>query len=115
MARTGRLGATGMYVVILVPLTAGWLTDWIGVSSGLNTHLGGIAGGAILPAFGLILLAGFAGKYFRCALAMRGMGFGWRESYAVGALPLYKLALPERLETRTKVAEVSELVRTNPS
>jgi Kef-type K+ transport system membrane component KefB len=84
------------------------------------------------------------------------MGFGWRESYAVGALmnarglmilifiniglaqgminqelfamlvlvailttagalPLYKLALPERLETRTKVAEVSELVRSNPS
>ncbi|MGV9378343.1 cation:proton antiporter [Nonomuraea sp. NPDC003707] len=197
VARTGHLGATGMYVVILVPLTAGWLTDWIGVYSvfggflaglamprdpkfrealhgrmmeivstlllptfftfsGLNTHLGGIAGGAMLLAFGLILLAGFAGKYFGCALAMRGMGFGWRESYAVGALmnarglmilifiniglaqgminqelfamlvlvailttagalPLYKLALPERLETRTKVAEVSELVRTNPS
>jgi Kef-type K+ transport system membrane component KefB len=32
-----------------------------------------------------------------------------------GALPLYKLALPERLETRSKTAEVSELVRSNPS
>jgi Kef-type K+ transport system membrane component KefB len=178
--RTGQLGATGMYVVILVPLTAGWLTDWIGVYavfggflagiamprdaafrrllhgrmmdvvstlllpvfftfSGLNTHLGGIAGGGMLLAFGLILLVGFAGKYFGCSLSMRGLGFGWRESYAVGALmnarglmilifiniglgqgmitqelfamlvlvavittagalPLYKLALPERLE-----------------
>ncbi|TDE41467.1 transporter [Nonomuraea mesophila] len=184
VARTGQLGATGMYVVILVPLAAGWMTDWIGVYSvfggffaglamprdakfrevlhgrmmevvstlllpvfftfsGLNTHLGGITGVAMLLAFGLILLAGFCGKYFGCALAMRGLGFGWRESYAVGALmnarglmilifiniglaqgmitqelfamlvlvavittagalPLYKLALPDRLEQRNK-------------
>ncbi|MEV0231584.1 cation:proton antiporter [Nonomuraea sp. NPDC050786] len=197
VARTGRLGATGMYVVILVPLTAGWLTDWIGVYSvfggffaglamprdpafrqalhgrmmevvstlllptfftfsGLNTHLGGIAGGGMLLAFGVILLAGFCGKYFGCSLAMRGLGFGRRESYAVGALmnarglmilifiniglaqgmitdalfamlvlvavittaaalPLYKAALPERLESATKVAEPPELVRSNPS
>ncbi|MEU7743536.1 cation:proton antiporter [Nonomuraea sp. NPDC049158] len=180
LARTGRLGPGAMYVVILVPLTAGWLTDWIGVYavfggfiaglamprdpafrqvlhgrmmdvvstlllpvfftfSGLNTHLNGIAGGAMLLAFALILVAGFSGKYFGCSLSMRAMGFGWRESYAVGALmnarglmilifiniglaqgmitpelfamlvlvavittagalPLYKLALPERLE-----------------
>ncbi|MGW0805816.1 cation:proton antiporter [Nonomuraea sp. NPDC002799] len=186
VARTGRLSPGAMYIVILIPLTAGWLTDWIGVYavfggffaglamprdskfrevlhgrmmevvstlllpifftfSGLNTHLGGIAGGTMLLAFGLILLAGFCGKYFGCALAMRGLGFGWRESYAVGALmnarglmilifiniglaqgmitqelfamlvlvavlttagalPLYKLALPERLEHDTSPA-----------
>ncbi|WP_219471254.1 cation:proton antiporter [Nonomuraea rhizosphaerae] len=192
--RTGQLGATGMYVVILVPLAAGWLTDWIGVYavfggflaglamprdavfrqalhgrmmevvstlllptfftfSGLNTQLGGIAGGTMLLAFGLILAAGFAGKYFGCSLSMRALGFGWRESYAVGALmnarglmilifiniglaqgmitqelfsmlvlvavlttagalPLYKLALPDRLErvqaNRTPEAERRE-------
>ncbi|UBU09971.1 cation:proton antiporter [Nonomuraea gerenzanensis] len=187
VARTGRLGPTAMYVVILVPLAAGWVTDWIGVYSvfggffaglamprdpafrqalhsrmmelvstlllptfftfsGLNTQLGGIAGGAMLGAFGLILVAGFVGKYFGCSLAMRGIGFGRRESYAVGALmnarglmilifiniglaqgmitqelfamlvlvavlttagalPLYKLALPDRLEAGAKSAQ----------
>lgn len=178
--RTGQFGPTVMYVVVLVPLTAGWITDWIGIYSvfggfvagltmprdpkfraalhgrmmavvstlllpvfftfsGLNTDLQGIAGGAMLLAFAAIMLAGFAGKYFGCSLAMRGMGFSWRESYAVGglmnarglmilifiniglaqgmiteqlfamlvlvavittagAMPLYKLALPDRLE-----------------
>ncbi|NRQ31175.1 transporter [Nonomuraea sp. NN258] len=186
VARTGRLGPGGVYVVILVPLTAGWLTDWIGVYavfggfvaglamprdaafrkllhgrmmdvvstlllpvfftfSGLNTQLGGIAGGAMPLAFLLILLAGFCGKYFGCALSMRRLGFGPRESYAVGALmnarglmilifiniglaqgmitqelfamlvlvavittagalPLYKLALPDRYE-RDQIGE----------
>nr|WP_062339650.1 cation:proton antiporter [Herbidospora sakaeratensis] len=126
-AATGTLSPTMMYVVVLVPLTAGWLTDWIGVYavfggfiaglamprdpkfrealhgrmmevvstlllpvfftfSGLNTHLDGIAGGAMLLAFLLILLAGFVGKYFGCAVSMKAMGFSWRESYAVGAL-----------------------------
>ncbi|GLX99143.1 transporter [Herbidospora sp. NEAU-GS84] len=181
-AATGTFTPTMMYVVVLVPLTAGWLTDWIGVYavfggfiaglamprdpkfrealhsrmmevvstlllpvfftfSGLNTHLDGIAGGTMLLAFLLILVAGFVGKYFGCAVSMRGMGFSWRESYAVGALmnarglmilifiniglahgmigqevfamlvlvavittagavPLYQLALPARLETR---------------
>jgi Kef-type K+ transport system membrane component KefB len=199
VARTGRLGSTGMYAVILIPLTAGWLTDWIGVYSvfggfiaglamprdpafrrllhgrmmevvstlllptfftfsGLNTHLGGIAGGAMLLAFGLILAAGFCGKYFGCSLAMRGIGFGWRESYAVGALmnarglmilifiniglaqgmitrelfamlvlvavittagalPLYKLALPGRLERTVDPVEEppleEQVVRSN--
>ncbi|MEV4563302.1 cation:proton antiporter [Nonomuraea sp. NPDC049419] len=190
VARTGRLGPTGMYVVILVPLAAGWVTDWIGVYSvfggffaglamprnpefrqvlhgrmmevvstlllpvfftfsGLNTQLGGITGGAMVLAFLLILAAGFAGKYFGCSLAMRGLGFSWRESYAVGglmnarglmilifiniglaqqmittelfsmlvlvavlttaaALPLYKLALPERLELTTKAEAPAE-------
>ncbi|MEU4409746.1 cation:proton antiporter [Streptosporangium sp. NPDC023963] len=180
VARTGRFGPGAMYVVVLVPLTAGWLTDWIGVYavfggflaglamprdpafrkalhgrmmdvvstlllpvfftfSGLNTHLDGIAGGPMLLAFAAILAAGFCGKYFGCSLSMRALGFGWRESYAVGALmnarglmilifiniglaqgmitqelfailvlvaiittagalPLYKLALPERYE-----------------
>ncbi|MFC4116510.1 cation:proton antiporter [Nonomuraea zeae] len=186
VARTGRLGSGAMYAVILIPLAAGWVTDWIGVYSvfggfvaglamprdpkfreilhgrmmevvstlllptfftfsGLNTQLGGIAGGGMLLAFGLILLAGFCGKYFGCATAMRGIGFSWRDSYAVGALmnarglmilifiniglaqgmitqelfsmlvlvavittagalPLYKLALPDRLE-RIRVAD----------
>ncbi|GLZ05229.1 hypothetical protein Acsp03_26950 [Actinomadura sp. NBRC 104412] len=179
-ARTGVLGPNAMYVVVLVPLTAGWLTDWIGIYSvfggfvaglvmprdakfrealhgrmmavvstlllpvfftfsGLNTDLQGIAGGTMLLAFAAIMLAGFIGKYLGCALAMRGLGFDRRESYAVGglmnarglmilifiniglaqgmitqqlfamlvlvavittagALPLYRLALPERYE-----------------
>ncbi|QXJ20235.1 cation:proton antiporter [Actinomadura graeca] len=111
--------------------------------SGLNTDLGGITGGTMLLALLLIMAAGFSGKYFGCSLAMRSLGFGRRESYAVGALmnarglmilifiniglaqgmitrelfamlvlvavittagalPLYKLALPERLEQREK-------------
>ncbi|WP_433336693.1 cation:proton antiporter [Spirillospora sp. CA-294931] len=185
-ARTRELGPSAMYVVVLVALTAGWLTDWIGVYSvfggflaglamprdpafraalhgrmmsvvstlllpvfftfsGLNTHLDGITGGTMLLAFALIMLAGFSGKYFGCALAMRGLRFSWRESYAVGALmnarglmilifiniglaqgmitqelfamlvlvaiittgaalPLYKLALPDRIERAEVVA-----------
>ncbi|MEU6384554.1 cation:proton antiporter [Streptomyces bauhiniae] len=107
--------------------------------SGLNTELGGIAGWAMIGPFLLILAAGFVGKYAGCALAMRGVGFTWRESWAVGglmnarglmilifiniglaqgmitkdvfsmlvlvavittagAMPLYRRALPERLE-----------------
>jgi Kef-type K+ transport system membrane component KefB len=116
-----------MYVVILVPIVAGWLTDWIGIYSvfggfvaglamprdpefrralhdrtldvvstlllpvffafsGLNTHLGVISGGSALLSFAVILAAGFCGKYFGCALAMRALGFSWREAYAVGGL-----------------------------
>lgn len=127
VARTGQIGPGAMYVVILVPLIAGWLTDWIGVYavfggfiaglamprdpafrqalhdrmmdvvstlllpvffafSGLNTHLDGIAGGPMLLAFAAILAAGFCGKYLGCSLSMRALGFGWRESCAVGAL-----------------------------
>ncbi|MFE9686899.1 cation:proton antiporter [Streptomyces sp. NPDC006285] len=109
--------------------------------SGLNTELGGLAGWGMVGPFLLILTAGFAGKYVGCALAMRGIGFSWRESWAVGglmnarglmilifiniglaqgmitkevfsmlvlvavlttagAVPLYRWALPERLERR---------------
>ncbi|MEW9554249.1 cation:proton antiporter [Nonomuraea sp. NPDC050783] len=195
VARTGRFGPNAMYAVVLVPLAAGWVTDWIGVYSvfggffaglamprdpvfrqalhgrmmevvstlllpvfftfsGLNTHLGGIVGGTMLAAFALILAAGFSGKYFGCSLAMRGLGFGWRESYAVGALmnarglmilifiniglaqgmitqelfamlvlvavlttagalPLYKLALPDRLEPAAPRPAQTPFVRTN--
>ncbi|WP_405088048.1 cation:proton antiporter [Microbispora sp. NBC_01389] len=190
VARTGRLGAGAVYVVVLVPLTAGYITDAIGVYSvfggfiaglamprepafraalhnrmmdvvstlllpvffafsGLNTHLAGIAGGPALLAFAMILVAAFCGKYFGCALATRAMGFGWRESWAVGAMmnarglmilifiniglaqgmitqevfamlvlvavlttagamPLYKLALPERLE-RARAVEAESV------
>ncbi|MFJ6088131.1 cation:proton antiporter [Streptomyces sp. NPDC092369] len=107
--------------------------------SGLNTELGGVAGWDMIGPFLLIFAAGFIGKYVGCALAMRGTGFNWRESWAVGglmnarglmilifiniglaqgmitkdvfsmlvlvavittagAVPLYRLALPERLE-----------------
>ncbi|MGP3916272.1 hypothetical protein [Nonomuraea sp. 10N515B] len=57
----------------------------------------------MLPAFGLILAAGFCGKYFGCALSMQELGFSRRESFVAvlttaAALPLYKLALPDRLE-----------------
>ncbi|MFC6883264.1 MULTISPECIES: cation:proton antiporter [Actinomadura] len=123
----GQVSNGAMYVIVLVPLTAGWLTDWIGIYSvfggfiaglamprdpafrqmvhgrmmdvvstlllpvfftfsGLNTELSGLGGGTMLLSFAAILAAGFAGKYFGCAFAMRGLGFGWRESYAVGSL-----------------------------
>jgi Kef-type K+ transport system membrane component KefB len=180
VARTGTLGPTALYIAVLVPLTAGWLTDWIGVYSvfggfiaglamprgaafrealharmmgvvstlllpvffvfsGLNTELGGLTGAPVLLAFLAVMAAGFCGKYFGCALAMRAMGFAPREAYAAGALmnarglmilifiniglaqgmitkdvfamlvlvavittasavPLYRLALPERAE-----------------
>ncbi|MBG0853545.1 cation:proton antiporter [Streptomyces spinoverrucosus] len=117
--------------------------------SGLNTQLNGLAGwGMVLP-FLLILAAGFAGKYFGCALGMKASGFSWRESYAVGglmnarglmilifiniglaqgmitqdvfsllvlvavvttagALPLYKLALPESMEKQLRTADHTE-------
>ncbi|MFI0411120.1 cation:proton antiporter [Actinomadura sp. 3N508] len=187
VARTGTLSATGLYVVVIVALTAGWATDWIGVYSvfggfiaglamprdrafrealharmmgvvstlllpvffafsGLNTELGGITGATMVLAFLAIMAAGFCGKYFGCAFAMRGLGFGWRDSCAVGglmnarglmilifiniglaqgmitrelfamlvlvavittagAVPLYRLALPERLERDLVVPE----------
>lgn len=54
--------------------------------SGLNTRLDGFGSAAMLVPFALILVAGFAGKYFGCAFSMRGTGFGWRESFAVGGL-----------------------------
>ncbi|MFG3497067.1 cation:proton antiporter [Streptomyces sp. NPDC047928] len=54
--------------------------------SGLNTQLNGLAGWAMLVPFLLILAAGFFGKYFGCSLALRSVGFSWRESYAVGGL-----------------------------
>ncbi|MGV9559596.1 cation:proton antiporter [Streptomyces sp. NPDC003522] len=54
--------------------------------SGLNTELNGLAGWSMAVPFLLILLAGFAGKYFGCGLAMRALGFSSRESYAIGAL-----------------------------
>ncbi|RFS84912.1 hypothetical protein D0T12_15510 [Actinomadura spongiicola] len=191
VARTGSLGPTALYIVVIVPLTAGWITDWIGVYSvfggfvaglamprdrafrealhaktmgivstlllpvffafsGLNTELGGITGATMLLSFAAIITAGFCGKYFGCALAMRGLGFGWRDSYAVGglmnarglmilifiniglaqgmitrelfamlvlvavittaaAVPLYRLALPDRLE-RARVPDDPEPV-----
>lgn len=127
VARKGEFEPDIMYLVILVPLVGGWLTDWIGVYSvfggfiaglamprdpvfrrmlhgrmmevvstlllplffafsGLNTELGGLAGGSALGAFLLIMLAGFLGKYAGCGLSMKALGFGWRESGAVGAL-----------------------------
>ncbi|MEW2568530.1 cation:proton antiporter [Streptomyces sp. NPDC047070] len=114
--------------------------------SGLNTELGGVAGWAMFGMFLLILAAGFTGKYIGCALAMRGIGFSRRESWAVGALmnarglmilifiniglaqgmisknvfsmlvlvavlttagavPLYRLALPEHIERRMSPTE----------
>ncbi|MGA4846726.1 cation:proton antiporter [Streptomyces sp. G5(2025)] len=109
--------------------------------SGLNTELGGLAGWGLIGPFLAILAAGFVGKYVGCAAAMRGIGFSWRESWAVGglmnarglmillfiniglaqgmitkevfsmlvlvavittagAVPLYRWALPERIEQR---------------
>ncbi|GAA0477362.1 cation:proton antiporter [Streptomyces olivaceiscleroticus] len=51
--------------------------------SGLNTELGGITSWIL---FAVILAAGFIGKYAGCAIAMRTVGFTWRESWAVGGL-----------------------------
>jgi Kef-type K+ transport system membrane component KefB len=125
--QSGELGYGAMYVVVIVPLVAGWFTDWIGIYSvfggfiaglamprdpafrrmlhyrmmdvvstlllpmfftfsGLNTQLKGLGGGTMLLSFLAILGAGFVGKFFGCSLAMRGLGFSWRESYAVGSL-----------------------------
>ncbi|MFG1997732.1 cation:proton antiporter [Spirillospora sp. NPDC048911] len=42
-ARTGEFGPTAMYVVVLVPLAAGWLTDWIGVYAVFGGFLAGLA------------------------------------------------------------------------
>ncbi|PSM39816.1 transporter [Streptomyces dioscori] len=124
--------------------------------SGLNTELGGVTGWAMLGMFLLILAAGFTGKYFGCAFAMRGIGFSWRESWAVGALmnarglmilifiniglaqgminkdvfsmlvlvavlttagavPLYRLALPERIERCMSPAEGTADTEAPPS
>ncbi len=109
--------------------------------SGLNTELGGLAGWGMMAPFLVILAAGFIGKYVGCGTVMRGVGFSWRESWAVGglmnarglmilifiniglaqgminkdvfamlvlvavittagAMPLYRLALPERIEQK---------------
>jgi Kef-type K+ transport system membrane component KefB len=188
--RTGKIGNDAMYLVILVPLIAGWFTDWIGIYSvfggfiaglsmprtpafrrmlhdrmmdivstlllpiffafsGLNTQLSGLGNGTMLLAFLAILTAGFVGKYFGCSLAMRGIGYNWRESHAVGSLmnarglmilifiniglaqeiitrqvfailvlvavittasavPLYKLALPQRYEEAQGETEFAE-------
>ncbi|MFF5532930.1 cation:proton antiporter [Streptomyces cinerochromogenes] len=54
--------------------------------SGLNTQLDGIGGWSMLIAFLLMLAAAVTGKYTGCALAMRSIGFSWRESWAVGGL-----------------------------
>ncbi|MFI5550445.1 cation:proton antiporter [Streptomyces sp. NPDC051738] len=124
--------------------------------SGLNTELGGIAGWAMIGPFVLILAAGFVGKYAGCALAMRGVGFSWRESWAVGglmnarglmilifiniglaqgmitkdvfsmlvlvavittagAMPLYRWALPERLEQRMSPPAPQPKVASGPT
>ncbi|WP_063910132.1 cation:proton antiporter [Herbidospora yilanensis] len=42
-AATGTLSPTMMYVVVLVPLTAGWLTDWIGVYAVFGGFIAGLA------------------------------------------------------------------------
>lgn len=54
--------------------------------SGLNTKLNGVAGVTMLLAFATLFAAGFLGKYVGCGLAMRAVGFSWRESWAVGGL-----------------------------
>lgn len=54
--------------------------------SGLNTNLNALLDGPGLLAFLSLLIAGFAGKYFGCAAALRVTGTSWRESSAIGAL-----------------------------
>ncbi len=51
-----------------------------------HPQLDGISGWTMLLAFLLMLAAAVAGKYTGCALAMRSIGFSWRESWAVGGL-----------------------------
>ncbi|WP_435240142.1 cation:proton antiporter [Streptomyces sp. YPW6] len=121
--------------------------------SGLNTRLNGLVGWGMALPFLLILAAGFAGKYFGCAFAMKAAGFSWRESCAVGglmnarglmilifinvglaqemitqdvfsllvlvavlttaaAMPLYRWALPERIEKQLGAADGTQ---TGPS
>jgi Kef-type K+ transport system membrane component KefB len=127
VARSGDLGIGHMYVIVLVTLIAGWLTDWIGIYSvfggfiaglamprdpafrrllhermmilvstlllptfftfsGLNTRLDGLSGVSVVLSFLLIFAVAFFAKTGGCALAMRALRFGPRESLAVGAL-----------------------------
>ncbi|MCX4970756.1 cation:proton antiporter [Streptomyces sp. NBC_00654] len=126
VGRQGTLSPGVMYVVVIVPIVCGYLTDLIGIYavfggfiaglamprdpqfrqalhsrmmdtvstlllpiffalSGLTTDLQGISADTLL--FGVAaLLAGFAGKYFGSALAMKTLRFSWREAFAVGGL-----------------------------
>ncbi|SDM66407.1 cation:proton antiporter [Nonomuraea jiangxiensis] len=106
VARTGRLGPTGMYVVILVPLTAGWLTDWIGVYAVFGGFIAGLAmprdakfrevlHGRMMEVVSTLLLPAF----FTFSGLNTQLG-----GIAGGALPLYKLALPDRFEHVSKLA-----------
>nr|AGS49983.1 hypothetical protein [uncultured bacterium esnapd26] len=124
--RQGTLSPGVMYVVVIVPIVCGYLTDLIGIYSvfggfiaglamprdpqfrqalhsrmmdtvstlllpiffalsGLTTDLQGISADTLL--FGAAaLVAGFAGKYFGSALAMKTLRFSWREAFAAGGL-----------------------------
>ncbi|HEX3591390.1 MAG TPA: cation:proton antiporter [Pseudonocardiaceae bacterium] len=66
-------------VVLLLPVFFAY--------SGLNTSFAGFSGhgGLLLPLAVTVVLA-FAGKFIGCTLTMRGLGFSWRHSSAVGGL-----------------------------
>ncbi len=54
--------------------------------SGLNTHLDGLGGWAMIVPLAVILVVAIVGKYTGCALVARWQGSSWREASAIGAL-----------------------------
>ncbi|QYR21859.1 cation:proton antiporter [Paenibacillus sp. sptzw28] len=69
---------TDFVVVLLLPLFFAF--------SGLNADIASLFNMGIVIPFLFILLASILGKYGGCTLAMRRMGFTWRESSAIGGL-----------------------------
>lgn len=55
-------------------------------NSGLNTNVAHLLSGELLIPFVVILIASFVTKYVCCGIAMRMIGFSWRESSAIGGL-----------------------------
>lgn len=55
-------------------------------NSGLNTNIGAVFSPELFVPFVLVLFASFLTKYGFCTIAMKGIGFSWKESSAIGAL-----------------------------
>lgn len=55
-------------------------------NSGLNTNIAAVVSSDLLMPLIVILIASFVAKYGFCTIAMRGLGFSWRESSAMGGL-----------------------------
>lgn len=70
-----------MYLFVVVFLLPTFFTN-----SGLNTNILGLVSPQLLLPFVAIILISFVSKYVFCTLAMKGIGFSWREASAIGGL-----------------------------